>query len=63
METIWGMADDQYLLPVPEKPEQTQLPEHPKEQRRGKIAIAVACLAAAFTLWQRLGSTFGARGI
>jgi predicted negative regulator of RcsB-dependent stress response len=30
----------------------TQLEQHPKEQRRANIAIAVACLAAIFAGWQ-----------
>jgi len=50
--TICKMADDQYVIPTPPKPEKTQLATHPKEQRRANIAIAVACLAAVFTLWQ-----------
>jgi hypothetical protein len=46
------MADDQYLIPSPAKPEETQLATHPKEQGRTNIAIGIACLAAVFTLFQ-----------
>jgi hypothetical protein len=46
------MADDQYVIQPPPRPEGTQLATHPKEQRRVNIAIGVACLAAIFTLWQ-----------
>jgi len=43
------MADEQYLLPVPPKPEATQLSQHPADRRRSTIAIAVAAIALVFT--------------
>jgi hypothetical protein len=46
------MADEQFVIPTPPKPEKTQLATHPKERRRANLAIGVACLAAIFTLWQ-----------
>jgi hypothetical protein len=46
------MPDDQYALPPPPTPEQTQLAQHPHEQRRANIAIAIAILAVFGTAWQ-----------
>jgi hypothetical protein len=46
------MADDQYLIPPPPKPESTQLAQHPQDKRRANVAIVIAALAVLLTLFQ-----------
>jgi hypothetical protein len=45
-------ADDRYLLGERPQPEQTQLAQHPNEQRRANLALLIALIAACFTAWQ-----------
>ncbi|MGD0909076.1 MAG: hypothetical protein ABSA96_15955 [Candidatus Acidiferrales bacterium] len=46
------MQEDKYRIPLPPEPEETQLEQHPREQKRATIAILIAIIASSFTGWQ-----------
>jgi hypothetical protein len=55
------MSDEHLLIAGPPKPEPTQLALHPKEQRRGQLALWASCAAVLISLTAAVGSVWQAR--